>query len=165
MPVFLVPLYESNDCHNPAGPGGGQFCSTGGVAEALGKVRVVEEPRTPSPDHPEAHQHGDRVIVSHKFHQLTPEQRYHVLLHELGHWFRERFVPLADIMGWEQGDKFYDLFAAGNSEEGWAEAFAVFASHPQELKARYPTQFAALRALVTDDDVAQVQAFARKHSR
>lgn len=31
MPHFLIPLYESNDCHNPAGsPAGGQFCSSGG---------------------------------------------------------------------------------------------------------------------------------------
>lgn len=30
MPVFLRPLHESNDCHNPKGPGGGQFCSTEG---------------------------------------------------------------------------------------------------------------------------------------
>lgn len=28
VPAFLVPLYESNDCHNPAGPGGGRFCGT-----------------------------------------------------------------------------------------------------------------------------------------
>jgi hypothetical protein len=27
VPAFTVPLYESNDCHNPAGAGGGQFCS------------------------------------------------------------------------------------------------------------------------------------------
>jgi hypothetical protein len=27
MPMLLVPVHESNDCHNPAGPGGGQFCS------------------------------------------------------------------------------------------------------------------------------------------
>jgi hypothetical protein len=31
MPVLLVPIHESNDCHNPAGsPVGGQFCSTEG---------------------------------------------------------------------------------------------------------------------------------------
>ena len=30
MPSFLVPLHESNDCHEPAGsPEGGQFCSGG----------------------------------------------------------------------------------------------------------------------------------------
>jgi hypothetical protein len=28
MPIFLVPLHESNDCHNPGGsPAGGEFCS------------------------------------------------------------------------------------------------------------------------------------------
>jgi len=27
MPAFTVPLHEHNDCHNPAGAGGGQFCS------------------------------------------------------------------------------------------------------------------------------------------
>jgi hypothetical protein len=33
MPVFLVPLHESNDCHTPAGsPEGGQFCSGAPVA-------------------------------------------------------------------------------------------------------------------------------------
>jgi hypothetical protein len=27
MPAFLVPLHEFNKCHNPEGPGGGQFCA------------------------------------------------------------------------------------------------------------------------------------------
>jgi len=31
MPSFLRPLHEGNDCHNPAGPGGGQFCSDAGA--------------------------------------------------------------------------------------------------------------------------------------
>ena len=31
MPTFIVPLHEHNDCHNPAGPGGGRFCSTPGM--------------------------------------------------------------------------------------------------------------------------------------
>jgi GNAT superfamily N-acetyltransferase len=44
MPIFLVPISESNDCHNPAGPAGGQFCSEGGltqanVADAMDEVR------------------------------------------------------------------------------------------------------------------------------
>jgi len=31
MPCFLVPLHESNDCHNPGGsPAGGEFCSDAG---------------------------------------------------------------------------------------------------------------------------------------
>lgn len=31
MPVFVIPMQESNDCHNPAGAGGGRFCSTPGT--------------------------------------------------------------------------------------------------------------------------------------
>jgi hypothetical protein len=42
VPAFLVPLFESNDCHNPEGPGGGRFCSTGGgdtlSAAAVGEI-------------------------------------------------------------------------------------------------------------------------------
>lgn len=27
--MIICPIHESNDCHNPAGAGGGQFCSSG----------------------------------------------------------------------------------------------------------------------------------------
>lgn len=27
--IFTTPIHEANDCHNPAGPGGGQFCGDG----------------------------------------------------------------------------------------------------------------------------------------
>jgi hypothetical protein len=33
MPSFTIPLAESNDCHNPAGAGGGQFCSASDSAK------------------------------------------------------------------------------------------------------------------------------------
>lgn len=36
MPVLLVPLHEYNPCHNPEGPGGGQFCAgPDGYADGL----------------------------------------------------------------------------------------------------------------------------------
>src|SRR6188472_3043364 len=42
MPVFTVPLYESNDCHAPAGsPAGGQFCSRG--AKVVRGLRVPRQ--------------------------------------------------------------------------------------------------------------------------
>jgi len=44
-------------------------------------------------------------------------------------------------MGWEPGEGFYDLFGAGNSEEGFAEAFAVYATNSSELKHRYPEAY------------------------
>ena len=31
--MILCSIYESNDCHNPAGPGGGQFCGKLGTDE------------------------------------------------------------------------------------------------------------------------------------
>lgn len=40
MPVFTVPLDESNDCHTPAGSeAGGQFCSAAGAS--TGKVTLI----------------------------------------------------------------------------------------------------------------------------
>jgi hypothetical protein len=49
MPSFLTPLYEANDCHNPAGPGGGQFCAKTGAklttkAEAALLARIDKSP-------------------------------------------------------------------------------------------------------------------------
>lgn len=32
MPSFLIPLHEFNQCHNPSGEDGGQFCSAPGAA-------------------------------------------------------------------------------------------------------------------------------------
>lgn len=32
--MVILPIHESNDCHNPAGPGGGRFCSSAGVTPA-----------------------------------------------------------------------------------------------------------------------------------
>jgi hypothetical protein len=97
----------------------------------------------PSPDerHPEADQDRDMVRLYPKFFRLFPETRRHVLLHELGHWYRQEFIELRDIMGWEEGDKFYNCFWAGNSEEGFAECFAVYWDEPQLLLDRHPWCF------------------------
>jgi len=48
-------------------------------------------------------------------------------------------------MGWEPGEGFNDLFAAGNSEEGFAEAFAVYLLNPSEVQKRYPEAHAKLK--------------------
>jgi len=47
--MILVPIHESNDCHNPEGPGGGRFCSKGGAklttkAEAALLARIDKSP-------------------------------------------------------------------------------------------------------------------------
>jgi hypothetical protein len=44
MPIFLVPISESNDCHTPAGsPAGGEFCSTGGKILSADDVGALLE--------------------------------------------------------------------------------------------------------------------------
>ncbi len=41
--MIICPIHESNDCHNPSGAGGGQFCSHSGLdlkyADQVAKVR------------------------------------------------------------------------------------------------------------------------------
>ena len=39
--IFTIPIHEANDCHNPAGEGGGQFCSKDGPLPTLTNVRVI----------------------------------------------------------------------------------------------------------------------------
>jgi len=161
MPCFLVPLHESNDCHNPGGsPEGGRFCSS---PEGLATVKIVRRDAVPRPGHPEARYVPDnKVELYEKFFKLDREQQGHVLTHEIGHWFRDRRVPLDDIMGFEPGEKFFDLFAAGDSEEGFAEAFMVYVANPSELKQRYPSQFTAMQGYVSDDDVRAVKAWVQQ---
>lgn len=89
----------------------------------------------------EAREEGKRIAIGPKFFKQDKATQFFVLVHEAGHWFRNRHVSLSDIMGWAPGEGFYDLFGAGNSEEGFAEAFAVYATNPSELKHRYPEAY------------------------
>ena len=107
----------------------------------LNRIRVIRR----SSGSYEARTEGDSIFLNDKFFAQEPSAQRFVLLHELGHWFRARYVPLAEIMGWELGQGFYDLFGAGNSDEGFAEAVAVHLTNPQELQARYPDQARKLK--------------------
>lgn len=124
------------------------------AASQIGGIRVVKVDKLRPGNDPEATYHNNTIELSPKFFKLSKKQREFVLFHELGHWFRDNFVKLADIMGWEDGDKFYNLFSAGNSEEGFADAFAVYCTSPTELERRYPTQHQLLASWVTMVDVA-----------
>lgn len=97
----------------------------------------------------EARQDGDnRILVGPKFFKHNPQSQRWILIHELGHWFRNKYVSLADIMGFKDGEKFYNLFGTGNSEEGFAEAFVVYIESQSELKSRYPEQYEAMKGYV-----------------
>ena len=103
--------------------------------------------------HPEAQQTGDKILVFPKFFDRTKDQKVFILLHELGHWFRQENVELADVMGFEPGEGFFDLFGAGNSEEGFADAFATMLYDEGELKKRYPKPYQQLHAWLRGHDV------------
>lgn len=96
----------------------------------------------------EATQRGDSVLVGPKFFKLSPESKRSVLYHEFGHWYRDRFIGLAEIMGWAPGEGFFGLFDTFTSEEGFAEAFAVYFVNPSELKQRYPEAYDKIKAWV-----------------
>jgi hypothetical protein len=98
--------------------------------------------------HPEARQQGNEVWVFPKFFAQDAGTRRHVLAHELGHWFRQEHVELRDIMGWEPGEGYFDVFGSPNSEEGYAEAFAVYLTQPSELRQRYPRLWADMEQRV-----------------
>jgi len=107
--------------------------------------------RQPAPGakHPEAEQRGREVWIYPKFNRLpNAAAKRHVLFHEMGHWFREEHVPLADIMGFEEGERYFNVYGAGNSEEGFAEAFATYFTDPRHLKGRYPGLYDEIEKLV-----------------
>jgi len=79
-----------------------------------------------------------------KFYKHPAGVRKHILFHELGHWFREAFVSLSDIMGWKEGENFF-IYNTGNSEEGFAEAFASFFTDSNHVKKNYPEQYERLK--------------------
>ena len=86
-----------------------------------------------------------------------------MLCHELGHGFRDHDVSLEAIMGFAPGEGFYDLFGAGNSEEGFAEAFAVYCQTPTELHSRYPAAAQQLPQWVSPADVRACQTWVSQH--
>jgi hypothetical protein len=84
---------------------------------------------------------NSKIGISAKFFKHSKKGQFHILLHELGHWFRWHNVELSDIMGWEDEENFNNLWGAGNSDEGFAESFAVYCQTPSEFKQRYPEQY------------------------
>jgi len=62
MPAFLVPLYEHNDCHTPAGnPDGGQFCGKG--AWAAQSRMLASRRATTSAMHPATDRERKRLKI------------------------------------------------------------------------------------------------------
>ena len=96
--------------------------------------RVVRSALRGDSGHPEARQTGDKILVFPKFFDRTKDQKVFILLHELGHWFRQENVELADVMG-------------------FADAFATMLYDEGELKKRYPKPYQQLHAWLRGHDV------------
>lgn len=111
-------------------------------ASNLSNIQVLRDKARGSA---EANQTGSLITVYDNFFEHSTDIQRHILAHELGHWHREHFIPLRDIMGFEEGEGFYNVYGLPYSEEGYAEAFAVYLIRPSELKKRYPTAMAFLK--------------------
>jgi hypothetical protein len=110
--------------------------------------KIVIKQGTPTDSmHPEASYKYGTITLYPKYSKLPKPQRTHVIYHELGHWFRDEFVPLNEIMGWEEGENFF-IYSMPNSDEGFAEAFAIYFTDPNDLKKKYPEQFARLKKYI-----------------
>lgn len=134
-----------------------QYFLTESVSQ-LASVKVLRAYTNNDAKHPEADYHANKITLYGKFFGHPDGVQRHILFHEVGHWYRSAFVPLSDIMGWEDGEKFNNLFSAGNSEEGFAEAFAVLCTTPSDLN-RYPVARDLLKSWVSASDVAYVKAW------
>ncbi len=107
----------------------------------------------PDSGHPEARYHGGIVSVFEKFADLPSRSaKRHVLLHELGHWYRDQFLELSDIAAWSPEDPFFKTYGTPNFEEAFAESFAAFHTDPGHLKSNHPAEYAFISSRVTASD-------------
>ncbi len=103
--------------------------------------------------HPEASYHGGIVSVFEKFADLPSRSaKRHVLLHELGHWYRDQFLELSDIAAWSPEDPFFKTYGTPNFEEAFAECFAAFHTDPGHLKSNHPAEYAFISSRITASD-------------
>lgn len=93
----------------------------------------------------EAEYHPGRgIMLTDKFFKLPRGAWLHTLLHELGHWYRDEFVSLAEIMGWEPGEGF-SIYDRRNPDEGFAEGFATYFTDPGHFRRNYPEQYERMK--------------------
>lgn len=95
----------------------------------------------------EAQQRGNKILISDKFLSLPEDSQFWVLTHELGHWYRERFIDLDRIVPWNSpfGNS---VLTNGNSEEDFAESFVSYFLAPNEFKSKHPELYSAMETLL-----------------
>jgi len=108
------------------------------------KIEISEKPSGTK----EAEVKFGKIFIYPKFFTYGKEMQTWILAHELGHVFREELIPLADIVGWADGENFL-IYGQRNSDEGFAESFAAYLFDPHDFKQKYPEQFAKMKSYVT----------------
>ena len=124
--------------------------------------RIINTDKSQYGDHEAEYQLGKGIILYNKFYTYPKPMQKWILAHEFGHWFREENIPLSDIMGWEEGENF-QILSRENSDEGFAEAFAVFFYEPNDLKKRYPEQYSRMKKYVKASLVSKIKKIIDKH--
>lgn len=109
------------------------------------KIKILYDPNI----HHEARMDDyiDTLLLGKKFFSLKKGMQRVVIAHELGHWFRGKYVDFNDILGWKPEENFW-ILKRENSEEGFAEAFMNYLLYPNHLKKLYPDHFNRMKKYV-----------------
>jgi hypothetical protein len=107
--------------------------------QAFAKSILVAESSIPN----EASYRGEQILVGPKFWDLSDDGKIGVLTHELGHAYRQEFVPLEKIMPWNSPFGNSDL-TNGQSEEDFAQAFSDFLLSGVEFHQKHPDLYQAM---------------------
>lgn len=98
---------------------------------------------------------SDRIFFSiSEFYKYDPDVQRYAVFHEIGHWFRQKRVPLNMIKrGWKLGDL--------NEEEGFADVFAMFFLNRSGLRRSHFDYERAIDKYMSGDEGA-IERFAEK---
>jgi hypothetical protein len=96
---------------------------------------------------------SNRIFISgSQFFDHDEDTKRYVILHELGHWFRENNVAKSILThGWNLSKE--------GPEESFADMFALFVNNEKDCKKTYPNHFNLLHNLVRPADLAEICAF------
>jgi hypothetical protein len=98
---------------------------------------------------------SDRIFFSiSEFYRYDADTQRYAVFHEIGHWFRQKRVPLNMI---RRGWKFGDL----NEEEGFADVFAMYFLNRSGLRRLHFEYEKTIEKYMSGDEVA-IQRFAER---
>lgn len=96
---------------------------------------------------------SNRIFISSsQFFEHDEDTRRYVLLHELGHWFRENHVAKSTIKhGWNLSKE--------GAEESFADMFALYFNNQRDCKKTYPDHYAFLNGKILGFMMIEIEEF------